>query len=399
MLGVSETGQNPAAAAAAAAQERGWFVAARGRGAVRFSGREWAAALVVVAVGTFVRVLVLGVLARANGESLAGLLGKWDARYYTEIARVGYFHADIPTDGPVYENSLAMFPGYPLVIRAFSFLGLPEAQVGMTLNFFFTVVLAAGVMALAARMGAGFAARIAAAVVVTSAPMSIVFTMPYTEALFGALLIWALVALSDKNWFLAAVLIFGLSFVRLTAIDAVLCFAVMVAFNAPRQWKAWAGVVSSALPLVAYLAWSSHYLGEVGGYFGMQNKHWHSAFDFGAATVAWVASVLGTSDNAGYLLSAVVIVGAPVLVVLAWRRLPAPAWVFSAALVANILLSDGIMHSRPRLLLPAAVLFIPWVLWLCARVRPPVAWGLLACWVLAGAWFSAHMLAVFEWAI
>lgn len=378
---------------------RSWFVAKRGRASLRFSAQDWAAALAVVALGTFVRVLVLAAMALANGQSLFGLLTKWDARYYTEIARVGYFEADIASEGPAQETSMAMFPGYPLVIRAFSFLGLPEALTGMLLNFFFSVILAAGAMALAERMGARRFGRITAAVVVTSAPMSIVFAMPYAEALFGALLMWALVALSDKNWLAAGLLIFALSFVRLTSVDAIFCFAVMVAIYAPRQWKAWAGVVVSALPLVGYLAWSSHYLADIGGYFGMQEKHWHSGFDFGIATVTWVSSVLGTSDNAGYLLSALVIVFAPVFLGLAWRRLPAPAWIFSAALVANILLSDGIMHSRPRLLLPAAVLFVPWALWISSRVRPPVAWGMLAGWVLFGAWFSAHMLAVFEWAI
>ena len=37
-------------------------------------------------------------------------------------------------------------------------------------------------------------------------------------------------------------------------------------------------------------------------------------------------------------------------------------WWFAAALLATVLLSDGIMHSRPRLLLPAVLLLLPWVI-------------------------------------
>ncbi len=33
-----------------------------------------------------------------------------------------------------------------------------------------------------------------------------------------------------------------------------------------------------------------------------------------------------TADHAGFLLSTLVIVGAPILLVLAWRKLPLPVW-------------------------------------------------------------------------
>ena len=86
------------------------------------------------------------------------------------------------------------------------------------------------------------------------------------------------------------------------------------------------------------------------------------------------------------------IIAAPICLLLAWGRLPLPAWLFAAVLMANVLLSDGIMHSRPRLLLPAAVVLVPWV-------GKKGASASVGAWVLFGAWFSAYMLAVFEWAI
>lgn len=365
----------------------------------RLGRQDWIAASLIAVLGNLLRIGVLAIFAQANEDNLGGLLTKWDAKYYTEIARAGYFGADVAADGNVNEVTMAFFPGFPLVIKAGSFFVANEAAVAIVFNFFFTFLMAAGVMAIAQRIGAGFKARLVAAIAVSSAPMSIVFVMPYTEALFGALVMWMLVALLDEKWWLAGLFGFALSAVRLTSIDVLVVFALIVLFKAVREWKAWLSLIFAAIPLGAYLTWANSYLGQAGGYFGIQEKHWNSHFDFGAATLKWIWSTLLTSDNVGYLLSTLVIVGAPILLLLGWRRLPAPVWLFAAALIANVLFSDGIMHSRPRLLLPAAVLFIPWAIKLAnsASTRSTVA--LCGAYVLFGAWFSAHMLAVFEWAI
>ncbi len=347
--------------------------------------RCWFYAALVAVVGTAIRLSALAAMAAAQGDSLWGLLNKWDANYYVGIARAGYAPAD--------ETTLAFFPGFPLVVRAVSnLLGTDIAGTAMVLNLFFTIALAAGVMALARQMGLGTRGQVLGAAVVTSAPMSIVFAMPYTEALFGALAIWAVVMLHDQRWIAAGALIFLASFVRLTVVDLIVVFALMVLFKARRTWWAWLSVAVSALPLAGYIWWANRHLSGAGGYFSLQEKHWNSGFDGGRATVSWVAETLSSATNGGYLLSAAVIIAAPICLLLAWGRLPLPAWLFAAVLMANVLLSDGIMHSRPRLLLPAAVVLVPWV----GKKRASASVG---AWVLFGAWFSAYMLAVFEWAI
>lgn len=70
------------------------------------------------------------------------------------------------------------------------------------------VAMTAGVMAMAARMGADKRLRLAAAMLVLGAPMSTTFTMVYTEAIFLACAVWALVAMVDKRWLLAGVCTF-----------------------------------------------------------------------------------------------------------------------------------------------------------------------------------------------
>ena len=189
----------------------------------------WAPAALVALLGAALRVGVLAAVAVAQDDSLWGLLNKWDAKHYVEIARGGYFGADISTDGPVHETTMAFFPGFPFLVRIVSsLLGTGVAGTAIVLNVLFSVALAAGVMALAARMGKGKRAQVLSAVVVTGAPMSIVFTMPYTESLFGALAIWAVVALVDERWWAAAAFVFLAGLVRLTAVDLVAVFALMV---------------------------------------------------------------------------------------------------------------------------------------------------------------------------
>lgn len=354
----------------------------------------WAPAALVALLGAALRVGVLAAVAVAQDDSLWGLLNKWDAKHYVEIARGGYFGADISTDGPVHETTMAFFPGFPFLVRIVSsLLGTGVAGTAIVLNVLFSVALAAGVMALAARMGKGKRAQVLSAVVVTGAPMSIVFTMPYTESLFGALAIWAVVALVDERWWAAAAFVFLAGLVRLTAVDLVAVFALMVLLRARRDWRAWAAVVFSTVPLAGYLWWSSSHLKEAGGYFGIQKEHWNSGFDGGKATAVWLWEILSGATNGGYLLSVGVMIAAPVFLVLAWRRLPLAAWLFSAVLMANVLLSDGIMHSRPRLLLPAVIVLLPWVKKGASASAAALAWAVF------GAWFSAYMLGVFEWAI
>ncbi|MBC3186593.1 hypothetical protein H7347_08430 [Corynebacterium sp. zg-331] len=364
------------------------------------AGLAWRGGAAAFLLGALVRLAVLALFARANEDDLGGLLGQWDTHHYERIARQGYF-AGGPIDGvPPEQRLLAFFPAIPALMRAgHALTGLDYAAAAGVLNVLFGVAMAAGVAAIAARMGADARGMWAAALVVTSAPMAVTFSMPYTEALFGALAFWALAAMLDRRWWLAGALIFVSGFVRLTAVDLVAVFAVVVVLYGRTQWRAWVALALSPVPALGYVWWASAHAREVGGYFGLQKEGWHTGLDFGVASVKFVWNTLMTSQELGYFLSAAVMIAAVLALGLAWGRTPLPVWLFSAAISANILLSDGIMHSRPRLLLPAAIVLVPLVLG-CQRRVGARAYALgIAAWVLVGAWFSGYMLAVFPWAI
>ncbi|GAB2502667.1 Mannosyltransferase (PIG-V) [Corynebacterium atrinae] len=353
-------------------------------------------AALIFLVGSALRVVVLGLVGRANEEKLTDLLTSWDAKYYLDIARDGYFNSATNTDVPVHERTLAFFPGFPMLLRALhQVTGLDLFFLALLLNSVAGVALTAGAMAIARRMGANWAHQLGAGVLASGAPMSTTFTMPYTEALFGALAFWALVALMDRRWWLASSLIFLCGFTRLTAVALVGAFLVVVLLKARADKKAWVALLLSPWSFVGYLLWASWHTRDAGGYFGIQQDGWNSTFDGGVATATWVYQVLTSSTDGGYLLTAAVIIAAVVFLALSWRRLPLEVWVFSATLMATVVLSDGIMHSRPRLLLPAVLVLLPWV----ERIPPRWLPGAAAAWLLWGAWFSAYMLGVFAWAI
>lgn len=357
-------------------------------------------AALIFLIGSVVRVLTLGAMARLNGEELTGLLTKWDAQYYLVIAEHGYFEAPLDTAVPVHHRTLAFFPGLPLLIRGVhAVTGLEPAAAAALVNVIAGVAMTAAAMVIARRMGAGRLGVAAVGVLVSAAPMSITFTMPYTEALFGALAFWALIALMDRRWGWAAGLILLLGFVRITAVALIVVFVLAVLIRAPRDPRAWACLAVTPWSLAGYLVWASWHSREVGGYFGIQAQGWHTGFDFGAGTLAWSAEVLTTGTEVGYLLSLAVMIAAVVALPLAWGRVPAEVWAFSAVVMAMVLLSDGIMHSRPRLLLPTVLLLAPWVV---RGVDKLPRWGtalLAGAWIAFGAWYSGYMLAVFEWAI
>ncbi|AVH87474.1 PIG-V mannosyltransferase [Corynebacterium camporealensis] len=339
----------------------------------------------VVAGLTALRIVVLLAFAVLNDASLTHLLTQWDADYYLDIATEGY----------TGERSYAFFPGFPALLALLG--GSPIAA--LILNFGATIALAMGVMWLCDKQGGGTRTQLAAAVVVCGAPMSTVFLMPYTEALFCALSVWALIALQDKRWWLTAVLIGAAGTVRLTAAALLVAFGICVLLWARKNWRAWAALILASShpwrslrgPAGAWAAWT--------GTSPTNPSIGTPASTSDSRRLRWVGETLTTATNAGYLLSTLVILAVPLTLALTWRRQPLPVAVFALALCINVLAADGIMHSRPRLLLPAAIILIPVVIAAFRRLPTPWAWTFTTAWALFGAWFSGYMLAVFEWAI
>jgi hypothetical protein len=384
----------------------------------------------------------------ARGMTLRHVLMQWDSQWMTLISRFGYGgfavgEAGTPGGDPIEWQSVAFFPGYPFLVRwvAAPVRAVTGADDGdatwvaaLVVSVVAATVMAWGVSRLAldhlwppvAGRPAGPVASLVTPVVVTvlatAAPMGIVYWMPYSESLYTALTVWAVVMMLRRRYLVAGLLTLAAGLTRVTAAALILTLCLCAAvelwrwLRSGRRRAAVGAVVRACLApvlgavgTVLYLRWADGQARDVGGYFAAQDRGWHSGFDAGAATVDWLRQWT-FGGMTGYVISSWVMIAVAVLCVaslwpLLGRWMPWQMWIPAVVTVGITLGSDGVMHSRPRLLLlPVLLLLLPFVVRLTARLlrRPRSAWllaPLAVGWTVLGFWVSGAMLIDFEYAI
>jgi hypothetical protein len=401
-------------------------------------------ATVMTMVTGVVQLVVMAVWGGRRGRTLHEVLMQWDAHWMTMISEHGYSGFVMSPDqtDPVQWESVAFFPGYPVLVRVvaapMAVLDVAEATfvAAMAVSTVATVAMAWGVSMLAVelwrRRGPARSDRrtlvvLSASVTVLAvgAPMGIVYWMPYSESLFTAVTVWALYFLLRRRFLLAGVLTMVAGATRLTATALILLLCAAAALELWRWWRgrqergfpvqALVAPVVGSLGIVGYLSWADRAVAEIGGYFAAQQRGWHSGVDMGAATLRWVTGNL-PGELTGYTISSwsmiLVTLLCAVSLVMLWNgRIPWQLWLPAVVLAGIVLASDGIMHSRPRLLLvPVLLLTLPLVVelvraWRTAtRPRTAVTTGVLlgagaVLWCVLGFWVSGAMLIDFEYAI
>lgn len=398
------------------------------------------AAMLTAAALSVAQLIVIEVWGARRGATLYDLLMKWDAAWLTGISEHGYLR--VPGRDPF--ESVAFFPGYPTLVRMVAspmeIFGVHDATfvAALIVSMSCSLLMACGITCLVVDLGQwlrgqrlGTSARIgvtvAATAVVFGAPMSVMYSMPYSEAMFTALALWALVMLLRRRYLVAGALVMVAGLTRLTAVALVITLVLAALVELWRYyrdhnrfpWAAIASPVIGAAGLVAYLAWASDETRSAGGYFAVQDKGWGSAFDWGASTWDWLRhNTIPESPDAtsvGYTIAAwSMILTAALCVATAWPlrrgRLPWQIW-FTATLAAGVVLgSGGTMHARPRLLLFATLLLlVPVVVLTIDRIARRDDWRLpaavaalttaIALWCCVGFWVSGHMLIEFQYGI
>jgi hypothetical protein len=408
-----------------------------------------------------VGVLVLRWQAGAYDTTLSTLLSKWDGLWMLGIAVGGYDHVAPGLEdafGHRYpETPLAFFPGYPVAVGTLRYLtSMPTLVAGLTVSLIAGVVMAFGL----ARLGElvpGGSRRVGLYLValVAAAPMGIVWSMTYSEGLFCACAVWALVALLRRQWVLAGVCTALAGTVRPTAAALLLAVGGALLLVAVRRdpsgesgwrpkegWRPWAGGVIAPLGLAGYLLYVSRHDvtagvtgdagpggvggeagagvgagvgasptpgvgggvgGPAGGWFGVQQRGWNSHFDAGAATVKFTGEVLASGRSVLEVGTVLVLAGALVLLFVSARQalagaLPWPLVVYAAGVLVMDLGSNGLMNSKARLALPAVTLLVPVAVAL-GRRRPGTAVSVLVAVTLLSAWFGGYALTGWSYAI
>jgi len=363
-------------------------------------------------------VLVLWLTGRVADLDLVTTLTTWDGQWYLGLAAGGY--ANAPADlldaygAQSAETPLAFFPGYPTVVRWVGQVpGLTLVDSALLVSTVFGILAAYALVRLGriVRGGSDRAGYVLVALFAAS-PMGVVLSMAYSESMFCALAAWTLVFLLERRWLWAGACCALAGLVRPTAAALVLAVAVAALVyvyrargNVRTRTCAIVGVLVAPTGLLGYLSWAgdwirpqADWLDRMASWTELQENGWGSHFDGGIATLGFVRDTLSEPNWQDGAAIAVVAGAVPLLVWAFRRRLEWPLLAYTAGMLVMTLGSAGLMTSKPRLLLPAFTLLVPPAMALAKRRTATLA-VVLACVVVASAWFGACSLVFWENAI
>jgi hypothetical protein len=355
--------------------------------------------------GVYVAIRLVGVavlgLMTGSGEKLLTALNAWDGTWMVAIARFGY--AGIPDDmldafgNHTPDTARAFFPGYPAAIAAVGRLtGGDLVLAGLVVSLVAGVLAAYGLTRLGELVPGG--SRRAGLLLVglfAAAPMAVVLSMTYTEALFCALTAWSLVGVLQRRWLLAGLFALAAGLVRptATALIAAVGLAALVAIVRRRDgWRPWIGLLLAPCGVLGYLGYVAHETGRLDGWNEIQRAGWASYLDGGVSTAEFVRDALAGGSEVYDLAIVLALAASAVLVVLAIRtRVPWPLVVYGVLVLVLVWGSNGPAHSKLRLLLPVAIGL--------ARRRTGTAVAVVAAAALASAWFGGYALTIWHYGI
>ncbi len=320
----------------------------------------WRAGLVYLASRALV-VLTMGVVAVVGGGSLGARIDRWDSVWYLRAVDGGY-PSHLPTvNGHVLANTIAFFPGLPLIIRAVSgATGLSHFAAGVAVSSMTGLTATIGVWLLV-REYAGERAADRATLLFAFFGGSFVFSMIYSEGLVITGVAFGLLALMRRRWVVAGVL--GL--VATAAAPIALAFvlscgwAAFVAIRRERDWSSLAAPALAPVGTIAYLLWSWQHTGTLAAFTQTERGGWHSylsiAYPF---KIIWANLAHPITTTANPRLVFFCLLGAAAAAVIALRdRQPSLLVIYGIAVAAIAMITQPV-GLRPRLVLDAFPLIL-----------------------------------------
>lgn len=362
-----------------------------------------------LAVGIFAltriaQLVILGWLDAADDDpvGIRQRLLVWDAGWFLRVAVNGYPHGYTYEAGVLQGNELAFFPVYPMLIRLVAGLGIEAHTAALAVSWLASVGAAVAVHLLGAslhnkRTGWALVA------ICFSAPVSIVFSMAYSEGIFLALVAGMLVAAHRRVWWAAGLLGLLTALTRPTGAAAAVALAVaaLMAVRESRA-KAWQPITAAVVALAGvplFLAWVGWRVGDPAAWFRIQAAGWGTAFDYGSSTVSFVASTLSTGDGWVPVSVALILLAALAAAGVALAQRPwLPLAVYGVIAMVLVYGQAGFYHSKPRLLVPVLLTLLPAAV-AAARARPRVAVASITAWALFGLWYGAYLVTVWPYTL
>lgn len=336
----------------------------------------------------------------------------WDSGWFIRVASEGYpsgFTYD--AGGTLVGNGLAFLPGYPMLVRAFSWTGLSFEAASLIVSVLASFVAAAFVYLLTADIW-GRRAGIAMVFLLGAQPMSLVLSMGYSESLFIAFAAAGLYAIRRERWILGGLMAGLACLTRVVGVAVTVALLAALVEYAVRQWKGerpasmavwWkggVGLILGSLALPLYWWWVDARVGASGAWFTIQDAGWTSHFDFGRGTLEFIGGALHDGDGWVAVSTAVLLVatlGLSVAVLLS-RGNWWPFVAYGAVIVGMGIGTEGYFHSKLRILVPALVILVPVALAMArGSLRRAVVFGGI---VLGfSGWYGAYMVTVWPYAI
>ncbi|WP_410657662.1 hypothetical protein [Amycolatopsis sp. lyj-112] len=352
-------------------------------------------------------VQLLGMLASKHGETLTDRLTAWDGQWYLRLAVHGYAELPGTLDAarlPYPDAPMAFFPLYPKFVGVVMWLGADVVTAALLVSALAGLALACGLIRIGRCVSdQGDRAGFLLVALWAGAPMAIVFSMAYTEAVFCAFAVWSLVGVLERRWFLAGLCAFAAGLSRSTAVvlvAVVVIAALIAAFRrAEERMPALIGALVAPLGVVGYLGFVAYRTGSWTGWQDIELRGWNTEFDFGAETWDSVVTRLTGDESVFSTLTVLFLLGAVALAVVALCiRVPWPLALYGIGVLALAIGTRGLPDAKIRFILPAFPVLIPIAIGLSKR-RTATAVVAATVWVVLGAWFSAHSLTAWRYAI
>jgi len=164
-------------------------------------------------------------------------------------------------------------------------------------------------------------------------------------------------------------------------------------------FRPWVAVLLAPLGLLGYLSWVGWQTHSLFGWFTLQSTGWKSGFDGGAASWRYLVHEIGAPGQLMEVASVLIVLAGVGLVALGVAaRMPWPVLLYGVGVTIIAVASNGLMPSKPRLLLPAIVLALPLAIGLAKR-RAGTQVAVTLVLVVASAWFGAYAVVVYPYAI
>jgi hypothetical protein len=326
---------------------------------------------------------------------LVGVWQRWDACWYTKIATFGY---------EANENSVNFWPLFPL-LTALVGLALGTGAVALSGLVVAGIAFVAAIEGLRRLVGRDFGPEIANRTILAISffPTAFFFFAPFTESLFLALSVWAMVGARERRWLLALVAAFLASLTRIQGLFLML----PLAWEAGMAWRE-SGLragrrlgpidgrlvlsgVAAAAPLAgfgAFLAFSLAVAGktplDTQDAWGGRNFHW--PWDVAVASWNWAIE----QHDPLQFINLGTLIGFGLAILVGLRRLPVAYSLVAIPQVALLAtrLQPTPLTSTARYLLVVFPVFI-----LLAGVRDR---RLQLAWFAASIMFLTILLLAFE---